>query len=73
MTKDGKFALLVIGLPFLGLLYCALIIAFIIYSPVAREHPIITATIFVISPSLISGSAWLRSSLKAKDTENLGI
>jgi hypothetical protein len=73
MDKDTKFALLVIGVPILGLLYCALIISVMILSPWAQEHPIITAAIFVLAPSLISGSIWLLSSVKARNKQRLGL
>ncbi len=73
MNKDNKFALLVMGVPLLGLLYCTLIFAVMIALPTAREHPIITATIFVLTPSLVSGSIWLRSSAQAKNKKNLGL
>lgn len=73
MDKDTKFALLVMGVPIVGLLYCALIIVVMILSPWAQEHPIITATGFVLTPSIISGSIWLFSSTKAKNKEKLGL
>lgn len=73
MDKDTKFALLVIGVPFLGLLYVAFIITFMIFSPWTREHPVLTATIFVIAPSLVSGSIWLLGSFQARKKENLGL
>jgi glucose uptake protein GlcU len=73
MDKDTKFALLVIGVPFLGLLYVALILGIMLFSPWSREHPIITATVFVIAPSLVSGSIWLFGSVKARNKENLGL
>jgi hypothetical protein len=73
MDKDTKFALLVVGIPLLGLAYCALMLAVMFLSPDARQHPIITATIFVLAPSVISGSIWLSSSFKAKNKERLGL
>ncbi|GFE71325.1 hypothetical protein [Chroococcus sp. FPU101] len=73
MDKDTKFAALVLGVPFLGLLYCALILGIMLYSAWAREHPVIIATVFVIAPSLISGSIWLFSSAKARNKEKLGL
>jgi hypothetical protein len=39
----------------------------------ARQHPIITATVFVLAPSLVSGSIWLFSSFRAKNKERLGL
>ncbi|AIE75962.1 hypothetical protein KQ311_15090 [Synechocystis sp. CS-94] len=73
MDKDTKFALLVMGVPLLGVLYCAFILAVMLSSETARQHPIITGTIFVLAPSLISGTIWLRASFKARKEENLGI
>lgn len=73
MDKDTKFAALVLGIPLLGLAYCAVILSVMIYSAWAREHPIVVATIFVIAPSLISGSIWLLSSAKARNKENIGL
>jgi hypothetical protein len=73
MNKDTKFAALVLGIPLLGLAYCATILSIMIYSAWAREHPIVIGTIFVIAPSLISGSIWLLSSAKARNKENIGL
>ncbi len=73
MDKDTKFALLVIGVPLLGLTYCAIILGVMFMSPWARSHPIITATVFILTPSLISGSIWLFSSFKARNKERLGL
>jgi hypothetical protein len=73
MNKDTKFMLLVIGVPILGLIYCAFMIVFIFLSPWAQAHPIITAAIFVLAPSLISGSIWLLSSVKSRDKQRLGL
>lgn len=73
MDKDTRFAILVLGVPLLGLAYCALILGILLYSTWAREHPVIIATIFVIAPSLISGSIWLLSSARAKNKEKIGL
>jgi hypothetical protein len=73
MDKDTKFAALVLGIPLFGLAYCALILGIMLSSPWAREHPVIIATIFVIAPSLISGSIWLLSSAKARNKEKIGL
>jgi hypothetical protein len=73
MYKDTKFGLLVLGVPFLGLLYVGFVIAVMLLSPLAQEHPIIMATIFVLAPSLISGSIWLISSVKSPNKRRLGI
>lgn len=65
MDKDTKFALLVLGLPFLGLLYCGLIIAFLIMSPFGRAHPIVTGGGFAVVPFAIAAFIWIRASAKA--------
>lgn len=65
MDKDTKFALLVIGLPFLGLLYCTIIVAFLIMSPLGREHPILTGAAFAFVPFSFAASIWIRASAKA--------
>lgn len=73
MDKDTKFALLVMGVPLLGFLYCGFILAVMFTSETARQHPILSGTVFVLAPSLISGSIWLWSSFKAKNEENIGL
>ena len=73
MDKDTQFGLLVIGVPLLGTLYCAMILAVMLSSAAARAHPIITGTIFVLAPSLISGSIWLWASASARKQENIGL
>lgn len=65
MDKDTKFALLVIGLPFLGLLYCGGIIAFMIFSPFAQNHPLATGLGFSVIPFTIAAFMWIRASGKA--------
>ncbi|ELR99209.1 hypothetical protein [Gloeocapsa sp. PCC 73106] len=65
MDKDTKFALLVIGLPFLGLVYCGMIIAFLIMSPFGRDHPILTGTGFTVVPFGFAAYIWIRASAKA--------
>ncbi|MEG3435515.1 hypothetical protein V0288_00140 [Pannus brasiliensis CCIBt3594] len=73
MDKDTRFAALVIGIPFLGVAYCGLIFAIMLSSAWAREHPIVLAAIFVLAPSLVSGSIWLFRSFGARKTERLGL
>ena len=53
MDKDTKFALLVVGVPLLGAAYCALMLGVMFAFADARQHPIITATVFVLAPSLV--------------------
>jgi|GEM_PF-1195958 len=65
MDADTKFALLVIGLPLGGLVYCALGIALMIFSPTVREHPLVSGMLFLLIPLVIAASIWIRASAKA--------
>ncbi len=65
MDKDTRFALLVLGLPFLGLIYCLLIIWFMIASPLAQNHPVMTGIGFAMIPFAIAAYIWIKASAKA--------
>ena len=65
MNSDDKFALLVIGIPLVGLLYCGLGITVMVSSPVVRDHPLISGGIFILIPFLTAASIWIRASAKA--------
>jgi hypothetical protein len=65
MDKDTRFALLVIGLPFLGLIYCLIIIGFMMVSPIAQNHPVMTGLVFSFIPLSIAGYFWISASAKA--------
>ena len=65
MDKDTRFALLVIGLPFLGLLYCGMIIAFLIMSPFGRTHPILVGVGAAFVPFAFAAFIWIQASAKA--------
>ncbi|MDJ0600632.1 MAG: hypothetical protein QNJ37_17530 [Crocosphaera sp.] len=65
MDKDNQFALLVIGLPLLGLLYCGLIIAFLMNNPFGREHPLITGFVVMVIPFSTAATIWIKASAKA--------
>ncbi len=73
MDRDTQFGIFVIAVPFLGLLYCVLVFAVLIYFDWPREHPVVTAAFFVLLPSLVSGSIWLLRSAKAENKERLGL
>ncbi len=65
MDKDTRFAFLVIGLPFLGLIYCLIIIGFMMMSPIAQNHPVVTGLVFSSIPLGIAGYFWTSASAKA--------
>ncbi|MGB5594861.1 MAG: hypothetical protein WBM32_13360 [Crocosphaera sp.] len=65
MDNDTKFALLVIGLPLLGLVYCGLIIAFLMNNPFGREHPLITGFLVLFVPFSTAATIWIKASAKA--------
>ena len=65
MDKDTRFALFVIGLPLLGLVYCLGIIGFFLVSPIAQNHPVATGLIAGIIPFSIAVVIWIKASAKA--------
>ena len=65
MDQDTQFALLVIGLPFLGLIYGGLIIAFLMNNPFGREHPLITGFMVMVVPFSVAATIWIKASAKA--------
>ena len=65
MNSDDKFALLVIGIPLVGLLYCGLGIILMVSISAVRDHPLISGAIFILIPFLTAASIWIRASAKA--------
>lgn len=65
MDKDTKFALLVIGLPLCGLVYCGTMVTLMVYLPAVREHPLVTGAFFLLIPFTIGASIWIKASAKA--------
>jgi hypothetical protein len=65
MNQENRFALLVIGLPFLGLIYCVGIIILFLVSPIAQNHPITTGLTSAMIPFLCAVVIWVRASAKA--------
>jgi hypothetical protein len=65
MNRDRKFALLVLGIPLVGLLYCGLGISVMASSVTVREHPIISGAIFILLPFCIAAYTWISASAKA--------
>ncbi|WP_267383771.1 hypothetical protein [Cyanobacterium sp. uoEpiScrs1] len=65
MDKDTKFALLVLGLPILGLLYCGGIIVVLRNIPFAREHPLVIGFGVMFFPFTLAATIWIRASAKA--------
>lgn len=70
MDKDTRFALLVIGLPFLGLLYCGGIILFMNVSSLAQEHPLMIGIGAAIAPFSVAAYIWITASAKAYKKNN---
>ena len=71
MDKDTQFALLVIGLPLVGLVYCGLIIAFLMNNPFGREHPLITGFVVMVVPFSTAATIWIKASAKAYKEHDL--
>lgn len=70
MDKDTRFAFLVIGLPFLGLIYCLGIVLLFILSPFAQNHALITGILAAFIPFSIAAFIWIRASAKAYNKNN---
>ncbi len=65
MDSNDKFALLVIGTPLVGLIYCGIGVMLMISSVTVREHPVISGAIFILIPFSLAASIWIRASAKA--------
>ncbi|MGV2826624.1 hypothetical protein [Myxosarcina sp. GI1(2024)] len=65
MNSERKFALLVLGIPLVGLLYCGLGIALFTSSTIVREYPLVTGGIFILLPFGIAAYIWISASARA--------
>ena len=65
MTSDKKFALLVLGIPLAGLVYCGLGITAMASSMTVRTHPIVSGAIFILLPLGTAAVTWISASAKA--------
>ena len=63
--SDKKFALLVLGIPLVGLVYCGLGITAMTSVPTVRQHPITSGAIFILLPFCIAAYTWISASAKA--------
>jgi hypothetical protein len=64
MDRDTKFAVLAMGLPLFGLLYCGIIIAVLANVAEARAHPLLAGLIFAALPFSVSATYWLRNAAR---------
>ena len=62
---DKKFALLVLGIPLIGLVYCGIGITAMSSSMTVRQHPVISGAIFILLPFCIAVYTWISASAKA--------
>lgn len=66
MNPDNKkFALLVLGIPLVGLVYCGIGIFAMSSFPTVRQHPIVSGAIFILLPLSIAAYTWTSASAKA--------
>ena len=66
MNPDNqKFAVFVLGIPLLGLVYCGLGITAMSSVAAVRQHPIISGTLFILFPFCIAAYTWISASAKA--------
>lgn len=62
---DKKFAFLVLGIPLIGLAYCALGITAMSSLATVRQHPMISGGIFILLPFCTAAYTWISASAKA--------
>lgn len=65
MNSERQFIFLVLGLPLMGLIYCGIGIAGMVYSPEIREHPLISGSMFILIPFSLAVFFWIKASAKA--------
>jgi hypothetical protein len=65
MDKNTQFALLVIGIPLLGLMYFGVMVLFMVFCPLAEDHPLIAGVGFQLIPLTIGATIWISASAKA--------
>ena len=65
MNSDQKFAMLVLGIPLVGLVYCGMGLAIMSSSLTVRTHPLASGVIFIMLPLSIAASTWISASAKA--------
>ncbi len=65
MNSDRKFALLVLGIPLIGLVYCGLGLGIMSSSMTIRTHPVASGAIFILLPFGIAAFTWISASAKA--------
>ena len=65
MNPDQKFALLVLGIPLVGLVYCGLGLAIMSSSITVKTHPLVSGAIFILLPFGIAAFTWISASAKA--------
>lgn len=65
MNPDQKFALLVLGIPLVGLVYCGMGLAIMSSSVTVRTHPVVSGSIFILIPFLTAAYTWISASAKA--------
>ena len=63
--EDKKFALLVLGIPLVGLVYCGLGITAMLSIPAVRNHPITCGAVFILLTFCVAAYIWTTASAKA--------
>ncbi|MEL6438280.1 MAG: hypothetical protein AAFQ80_03335 [Cyanobacteria bacterium J06621_8] len=64
-SNNKKFAVLVLGIPLVGLVYCGLGITAMSSSAAIQHHPIASGAIFILLPFCIAAYTWISASAKA--------
>jgi hypothetical protein len=64
MDNNDKMAVLIIGIPVAGLIYCGIGIGTMMSSPWLRDHALLAGGIFTLVPFVSFAVFWTRSSAR---------
>lgn len=64
MDDNDKMAVLIIGIPVAGLIYCGIGIATMMSSPWLRDHALLAGGTFTLVPFISFATLWTRSSAR---------
>ncbi|MEM9156661.1 MAG: hypothetical protein AAGB13_16790 [Cyanobacteria bacterium P01_F01_bin.33] len=63
--SERSTVIALLALPFVGLLYCGLVVAAMLSFPILRAHPLLSGSATAMIPLTIAASIWLIASAKA--------
>ena len=64
-TSDKRIMMVLYGVPFASLIYCALVVGSMLSFPTLREHPLLSGGIAALIPLVVGASIWIGASAQA--------